>query len=137
MIIDFFLTPKACRNYNYLWVFLLNLQKNELINISKICIDSVATPIPVMLLNSFFDDVQSRMRKRPATLLKKRLWHTCFLVNFAKFLRTPFLTEHFQATAFLMCSPPLQVVNNGTQIGDHHKICKQKPSSHFTMGIIK
>ena len=27
---------------------------------------------------------------RPATLLKKRLWHRCFLVNFAKFLKTPF-----------------------------------------------
>ena len=24
----------------------------------------------------------------PATLLKKRLWHRCFPVNFAKFLRT-------------------------------------------------
>ena len=31
---------------------------------------------------------------RPATLLKKRLWHTCFPVNFAKFLRTPFFIEH-------------------------------------------
>ena len=28
---------------------------------------------------------------RPATLLKKSLWHKCFPVNFAKFLRTPFL----------------------------------------------
>ena len=28
---------------------------------------------------------------RPATLLKKRLWHRCFPVNFAKLLRTPFL----------------------------------------------
>ena len=28
---------------------------------------------------------------RPATLLKKRLWHKCFPVNFTKFLRTPFL----------------------------------------------
>ena len=28
---------------------------------------------------------------RPATLLKKRLWHWCFLVNFVKFLRTVFL----------------------------------------------
>ena len=28
---------------------------------------------------------------RPATLLKKRLWHRCFSVNFAKFLTTPFL----------------------------------------------
>ena len=31
---------------------------------------------------------------RPATLLKKRLWYSCFPVNFAKFLRTPFLKEH-------------------------------------------
>ena len=30
----------------------------------------------------------------PATLLKKRLCYTCYPVNFAKFLRTPFLTEH-------------------------------------------
>ena len=29
-----------------------------------------------------------------ATLLKKRLWHRCFSVNFAKFLRTPFFIEH-------------------------------------------
>ena len=28
----------------------------------------------------------------PATLLKKRLWHNCFLVSFAKFLTTPFGT---------------------------------------------
>ena len=30
---------------------------------------------------------------RPATLLKKKFWHKCFPVNFAKFLRTPFVTE--------------------------------------------
>ena len=29
--------------------------------------------------------------KLQATLLKKRHWHRCFLVDFAKFLRTPFL----------------------------------------------
>ena len=38
--------------------------------------------------NLFFNKVGSL---RPATLLKKRLWHRCFPVNFAKFLRTPFL----------------------------------------------
>ena len=27
---------------------------------------------------------------RPATLLKKKLWHRCFPVIFVKFLRTPF-----------------------------------------------
>ena len=31
---------------------------------------------------------------KPATLLKKEFWHRCFPVNFAKFLRTPFFTEH-------------------------------------------
>ena len=33
---------------------------------------------------------------RTATLLTKRLWHRCFPVNFAKFLRTLFLTEHLR-----------------------------------------
>ena len=33
---------------------------------------------------------------RPATLLKKRLWHKCFPVNFAKFLRTPFSVDHLR-----------------------------------------
>ena len=33
---------------------------------------------------------------RPGTrLLKKRFWHRCFLVNFANFLTTPFLTEQW------------------------------------------
>ena len=31
---------------------------------------------------------------RPATLLKKRLLHRCFPVNFEKFIRTPFFIEH-------------------------------------------
>ena len=31
------------------------------------------------------------IRLRPATLSKKTLWHGCFPVNFAKFLRTPFI----------------------------------------------
>ena len=30
----------------------------------------------------------------PAPLLKERLWHRCFPVNFVKFLRTPFFIEH-------------------------------------------
>ena len=34
-----------------------------------------------------------------ATLLKTRPWHRCFPVNFAKFLRTPFLTEHLVAAS--------------------------------------
>ena len=30
---------------------------------------------------------------RPATILRKRLWHRCFPMNFAKFVRTPFIIE--------------------------------------------
>ena len=47
------------------------------------------TPVPEPLFNKVAG-------LRPATLLKKRLWHRCFPVNFAKFLRTPFLTEHLR-----------------------------------------
>ena len=31
-----------------------------------------------------------------ASLLKKRLWHRCFPVNFSKCLRTPWLIEYFR-----------------------------------------
>ena len=34
-----------------------------------------------------------------ATLLKKRLWYSCFPENFTKFLRTPFFAERLRATA--------------------------------------
>ena len=33
---------------------------------------------------------------RPTTLLKKRLSYRCFPVNYAKFVRTPFFTEHLR-----------------------------------------
>ena len=38
-----------------------------------------------------------------ATLLKKRLWHRCFPVNFAKFLRIPFLQKTYWR---LLLNPP-------------------------------
>ena len=33
---------------------------------------------------------------RLATLLKRRLWHRCFPVNFSKFPRTPLFTEQLR-----------------------------------------
>ena len=36
---------------------------------------------------------------KPVTLLKKRLQHRCFPVNFAKFFNNIFFTEHLRATA--------------------------------------
>ena len=36
------------------------------------------------------------------SLLKKRLWHRCFPVNFAKFIRTPFL-KNISGGCFRLC----------------------------------
>ena len=42
---------------------------------------------------------------RPATLLKKRLWYSCFPVNFAKFLRISFFIEPTSNDYFwIICS---------------------------------
>ena len=46
-----------------------------------------------LCLSLFFNKVTDL---RPATLLKKRLWHRRFPMNFVKFLRAPFLTEHLR-----------------------------------------
>ena len=46
------------------------------------------TPVPESLL--------IKLQAPSATLLKKRLWHRCFPVNLAKFLRTRFFIEHFR-----------------------------------------
>ena len=43
------------------------------------------------LCQSLFDKVAWL---RPVTLLKKRLWHRCFPVNFAEFLRLSVFIEH-------------------------------------------
>ena len=49
---------------------------------------------------------------KPATFLKKKLRHTCFHVNFAKFLRTPFLSEPFWwlfLESLTVLSPNMQI----------------------------
>ena len=56
---------------------------------------------------SFFNKVASL---RPATLLKKRLWHRRVPVNFAKFLKIPFFIEHLwwlllKKRRFMYCIP--------------------------------
>ena len=39
---------------------------------------------------------EQKQPPRPASLVKKRYWHRRFPVNFAKFLRKPFHTEHLR-----------------------------------------
>ena len=57
------------------------------------------------MLESLFK-LKKNFTKHPATLIRKtsilletKLQHRSFPMNFAKFLRTPFFTEHFWATA--------------------------------------
>ena len=52
------------------------------------------------LCHSFFFHKVANLR--PATLLKMRLWHRCVTVNFAKFLRTSFFTEHLRWLLLLL-----------------------------------
>ena len=51
---------------------------------------------------------------RTGTLLKKRLWHRCFPVNFAKFLRTHFLQN--KPGRLLLLSDGLFHVEDWTEI---------------------
>ena len=48
------------------------------------------------LFFSILQEQSSRGVLWPATLFKKRLWCKCFPVDFVKFLRIPFLTEHLR-----------------------------------------
>ena len=51
----------------------------------------------------------------PATLLKKRLWHKCFPVNFVKFLRALFFIEHIcLCITSGNCAPGFCYMQNGT-----------------------
>ena len=75
------------------------------VSVWKVCLES----IKLRIYKKYFGEYAEQMRYleyvyesgeavvkkvEPATLLKKRLWHRCFPVNFAEFLRTPFFTEH-------------------------------------------
>ena len=61
---------------------------------------------------------------KPATLLKKRLWHRCFYVNFATFLRTPF----FYRTPVAASTCTLLLLSKSFSEYIHHvlSLCKNK-----------
>ena len=55
------------------------------------CVEAVARKCSVKRM---FLEISQNSRDLLKTLLKKRLLRRCFPVNFTKFLRTPFFTEH-------------------------------------------
>ena len=63
--------------------------------ISSLLIEAVVRRCSVKKV--FLEILQNSQENTCARVsVKKRLWHRCFPVNFAKFLRTPFLTEHLR-----------------------------------------
>ena len=50
------------------------------------------------VLRNFSKFTRKYLCQSLAIFLKKRLWHRCFPVIFANFLRIPFFTEHIRAT---------------------------------------
>ena len=65
------------------------------------------------LCQSFFFNKVAGVRL--VTLLKKRLWHRCFPVNFVKFLRTPFLQNTF-GRLLLTCDQNLTLKINSSNL---------------------
>ena len=49
------------------------------------------------------------------TLLKRRLWHSCFPVNFVKFLGTSFIKEHLWWLLLKIGNEELEITNGEPQ----------------------
>ena len=62
---------------------------------------------------------------RSAVLLKKRLWHRCFPVNFAKFLRAPFFGKHVQTAASASSCSGLLWKHQLNLRSSHKLLCKK------------
>ena len=75
------------------------------------------------------------LKKLQATLLKKKLWLRYFPVNFAKFLRTPFFTEHIWR--LLLRSGETEPKNEENEISDHnHQVKIIIPYFCFVMKLL-
>ena len=77
------------------------------------------TPVPEFLFLINFNGL------RPATLLKKTLWHRYFPVNFTKFLRTTSFIEHLW---WLLLTPATHIVHSRVRMrlehsAEHAKVC--------------
>ena len=71
---------------------------------------------------------------RPATLLKKGLWHSWIPVNFAKFLQTRFLTEHLWWLLLSFLDDAVEPWSTEERCYDimSHDILKYSVKTHFS-----
>ena len=59
---------------------------------------------------------------RPSKREKKTLWHRCFPVNFAKFLRTPFIVEHLWWLLLKIVQKPVFMLSKNLLFGSSHNL---------------
>ena len=69
-----------------------------------------------------------KFRFRPATLFKKRLWHRCFHVNFAKLLRTPILQNNSEQLLQKVEQMDRHWDSRSTEVENSQKLSKIKSS---------
>ena len=67
---------------------------------------------------SFFDKVTGL---RPVTLLKNKLWYSCFPVNFVKFSRRPFFAERLRLLLLIIYQQDVLSGFNDAFISKHKK----------------
>ena len=65
---------------------------------------------------------------RPATLLKKRLWHRCFPVNFVELFRTTFLKEYLRWLLLVKTTKCYPGNDNFTLVNDNKTLVLTLPS---------
>ena len=78
---------------SYTAVLLIAWRHQEAV-VQKCSVKKILLEIPENSQENTCDRVSFLIKLQAATLLKEKLWHRCLPVNFLKFLRTPFLTEH-------------------------------------------
>ena len=90
------------------------------------------------VLRNFTKFAGKHLFLRPATLLKKRLWHRCFRVNFMKFLRTTLYIEHLWWLLLYMQRKPsfFEVICIfGILCRSSHQICSMKKAVNSCVGV--
>ena len=73
---------------------------------------------------------------RPATLLKKRLWHRCFPVNVAKFLKTPLVAASAFYIVFLLQTESSIYFFSSILWTSNHIVCTMHRDTDLVLGSI-
>ena len=122
---------QVCIHIQYFFVVMRNkLQKQPLeVLYKKDVLKYFAKSIGKHLCQGLFFNKVAALRS--ATLLKKRLWHRCFSVNFAKFLRIPFAQKTsgrlllWTIASETLNTKYLDLIKRRSKVQEKNKSCKR------------